>query len=155
MPAHFIDQRPSQCWSLSYYHPKLKLNGILRSQKLQQSPSETQLWSTIRLQSIGGAMCICARLPSLVMGLSPLAHGWSFAAASDGTFCRAISAYVCSCLSCLTLKMPCLLKYKQNPSRYCVNPSINQTYIKHLLSTVPGISRQENTKILQSQSLGN
>lgn len=86
------------------------------------------------------------------MGLSPLAHGWSFAAASDGTFCRAISASVCSCLSCLTLKMPCLLKYKQNPSRYCVNPSINQTYVKHLLSTVPGISRQENTKILHHKA---
>ena len=46
LPAHFIDQWPSQCWSLSYYHFKLKLNEVLRSQKLQKSLVEGQLWST-------------------------------------------------------------------------------------------------------------
>lgn len=148
LPAHFIDQWPSRCWSLSYYHPKLKLNEILRSQKLWKAPSGTQLCSAIRLQSIGGAICICAQSPFSRDGTFSTSSRMVFAAASDGTFCRAINACICSCLSYLTLKILCLLKYKQiQTDTVSTNQSMTYIYIKSLLSPVSGTSPLENTKI--------
>lgn len=100
-------------WSLSYYHLKLKLNEIGRSRMLRKALqlSETWLCSTIRLQSSVGAICICTQTPSLTMAFSPMASGYLFVASSDGTFCKAFSACLWSCLTCLPSTH--LLKYKQ------------------------------------------
>lgn len=53
------------------------------------------------------------RLRSVTLEYSPLACGQFSAATSDCTLYKAFSACIWSYLPCLTLKAPCLLKYKQ------------------------------------------
>lgn len=75
-------------------------------------------------------ICTCTQTPfshvrTLCAGL------WIvFAAASDGTFCKDFRACISRYPSCLTLKTPCLLKYKQIQADIVSN----HQSIKHTLS---------------------
>lgn len=160
LPAHFIDQWPSQCQSLSYYHPKLKLNEIRRSKKLRKALQLCQDMAVLHNQAS------VQRRSNLHLYPDSFLSWWRFLHWLLDTFLQLpqmvpsanLSAPTCEAIYPVSPPYTLPLKVSTEPSRHCVNQLINQTHIKYLSCTLPGTSPQENIKkkhILLPQSLSN